>query len=74
MVKVEMNGQSVEIEDEVWSVLMQAINRLVDSGDISLLDPTIGSALLARAKMSSGALYVIANRPARAAPRAESQQ
>jgi len=64
MVTVTIGGQSIEIEPEVWRVLMQAINRLVDSGDIALLDDSITRGLLARARMASGALYLIANPPA----------
>lgn len=60
-----INGSTVDIERDAWDVLMRAVNRLVDSGDISLLEPELTSGLLARAKMASGSLYLIARRPAR---------
>ena len=73
-VQISLNDQTVEIEPDVWDVFMRAINFLVDTGDIALIDASIGSGLLARAKMASGTLRLTANplpaRPASpAAPR-----
>lgn len=66
MVSVTINGETVEIERDAWDVLMLAVNVLVDSGDI-LAHGDIRPGLLARAKMASGALYLIAHRPDRPA-------
>jgi hypothetical protein len=60
-VSVTIEGETVEIEADAWRVLMQAVNLLVDTGDITAWHD-ISAALLAKAKMASGALYLMAHR------------
>jgi len=58
-VRVTVDGRTVEIERDAWDVLMLAVNVLVDTGDI-LAYHALPRSLLAKAKMASGSLYLIA--------------
>jgi hypothetical protein len=71
-VTITLHGETVEIEPDAWEVIMLAVNVLVDTGDITV-HGDISRATLAKARMASGALYLIARHHRSSAPIAASQ-